>query len=114
MYRLPYLELLSTNRLQRIDIYHQYFLIGLAHQKTREFVSKKYDHLIRENLVNKDLLPPNMITGIINSRPTAISSTASSGSGSAVGSSLLIQSERSVHIGKLVATIICSTLQPAA
>ena len=106
--------MVKGNKKQQIDIYHQYFLQGLTHHKTREYVSKKYDQLIRDNLINKDYLPPNIITSIINSRPSA-GSTASSGSGS-VGSAISQQmnSERSVHLGKLITTIVCSTIQASS
>lgn len=56
-----------------------------------------------------------MVTSAINARPSpGLGSTASSGSGSVGTSSHQVQAERSVHIGKLVATMICSTLQPSS
>jgi hypothetical protein len=113
-----YTELVKSNQSQNIDIYQQYFLIGIGYSKTREFVCNKYEQLIKDNLINKDYLPPQMITGIINARPLGTSgggSTASSGGNSiAGGSSMSLSAEKSINVGRLVSTIVCCTMQPSA
>lgn len=57
-----------------------------------------------------------MITAIINARsvsPGGGGSTASSGGNSAIGSAFNINVDKSLDIGKLVATIINHTIQPS-
>ena len=58
-----------------------------------------------------------MITGIINARyvsPGGGGSTASSGSNSVVGSAFNLSTDKSIDVGKLVATIINHTIQPSS
>ncbi len=55
-----------------------------------------------------------MVTGIVTARVQGGGgSTASSGSNSVVGSSSNFGMERSIHIAKLIATILENTIQPA-
>ena len=90
-------KLVDTNYTRSIDIYQQYFLVGIGTVKTREYVCGRYERLIRENLVNKDSLPPQMVTGIINARSAVGGgSTASSGSNSGVGSAMNISTDKSI------------------
>lgn len=108
---------MQSNKNQSIDIYQQYFLVGVGSSKTREYVCNKYEQLVRDKLINKDFLPPQMITGIINARPVGTGgggSTASSGSNSIVGSAMNLNTDKSYNIGKLVSSIICNTLQPSS
>lgn len=83
---------MQSNKNQCIDIYQQYFLMGIGSNSTREYVCNKYESLIQGNLINKDYLPPQMITGIINARAVGNAggggSTASSGGNSIVGSAM--------------------------
>lgn len=85
--------------------------------KTRELVCNRIERLIRENVVNKDMMPSQIITGIVNARtvgPSGGGSTASSGSNSVVGSASNLSTEKPLEIGKLVSTIICHTIQPSS
>lgn len=90
-------RLVDNNFTRNIDIYQQYFLIGIGTPKTRELICNRYQRLLREGLVNRDCLPPQMITGIINAR-SAIGggSTASSGSNSGVGSAMNLSTDKSI------------------
>ncbi len=91
--------------------------MGIGHNKAREFVCNKYSDLVSNNLINKNFLPPNFITSIINARNVgtgAGGSTAGSGGNSIVGSAMNLSIDKSVNIGKLISTIICHTIQPSS
>ena len=92
--------------------------MGVGFIKTRDVICGKYDHLIKNKLINKNQLPPQMITTLVNARTvlpgtSGGGSTASSGSNSVVGSALNLSTEKSITLGKLISTIISCTLQPS-
>ena len=115
MFISPYQELFVQHPHQHIDAFHHYFLSAMAHNsKTREIACNNYDKLLRQGLVDKDHLPPSLISSALTACSSAGLAGGSTSGSSSLGSTSLAASSLShaIHIGNMIKTMLLTTSQP--
>ena len=86
----------------------------MGHLRTRELACNNYEKLIRQGLVDRDHLPPSLISSVLAACAGAGAAGGSTSGSSSLGSASLSSTPQghSLYIGNMIKTILLSTSQP--
>jgi len=84
--------------------------------KTREIACINYEKLIRQALVDKDHLPPSLISSVLTACASAGHAAGSTSGSSSLGSASLATKPQgqSLHIGNMIKSMLLNTYQPSS
>lgn len=99
-----------------MDEYHQYFLSAMGHLRTRELACINYEKLIRQALIDRDHMPPSLISSVLTACAGAGLAGGSTSGSSSLGSASLASTPQghSLYIGNMIKTMLLNTSQPSS
>jgi len=88
----------------------------MGHIKTREIACGNYEKLIRQGLVDKEHIPPSLISSVLAACSGAGVAGGSTSGSSSLGSASLSAAPQghSLYIGNMIKTMLLGTSQPSS
>lgn len=86
----------------------------MSHLRTRELACTNYEKLIRQALIDRDHMPPSLISSVLTACASAGLTGGSTSGSSSLGSASLSATPQghSLYIGNMIKTMLLNTSQP--